>query len=100
MKIQILKNKIIVKRNNTKKIYNESTLFFKIKQELNNKGFDLIKKEIHKDGHMMGGDGVYYLRDRNWKYCFIDNDYQIRALYRDYNDVELQQVTLYKEPLK
>ena len=88
MKIEILKNKIIIKRNNDKKIYNESILYFKIKEKLNKKGFDLIKKLIHKDGHMMGGPGVYYLRDRNWNFCFIDNEYQIRSLQENYNNNE------------
>ena len=88
MKIEILKNKIIIKRNNDKKIYNESILYFKIKEKLNKRGFNLIKKLIHKDGHMMGGPRNYYLRDRKWNFCFIDYDYQIRALHENYNNNE------------
>ena len=71
MKIEILKNKIIIKRNNDKKIYNESILYFKIKEKLNKRGFNLIKKLIHKDGHMMGGPRDYYLRDRKWNFVLL-----------------------------
>ncbi len=41
----------------------ESNLFYAIKKHLNARGFDLIKKRMHKDGHMVS-DMQQYIRTR------------------------------------
>jgi len=34
----------------------------------------------------------YYLRDKKWKYCFIDNDYAIRDIEKEFGKVNLLRV--------
>lgn len=41
----------------------ESNLLYKIKQILNSQGYDLIKKRMHKDGHLVD-ECKQYLRTR------------------------------------
>jgi len=78
-------------KEKTDKIYKESLLYYKIKQELNKIGFDLIKKSPDKDGHLTSAP--YYLRDKKFKHCFFDNNHQIRDLKTYFNEngyVELE----------
>ena len=42
----------------------ESKLLYYVKKILNARGYDLIKKRIQKDGHMMGDQYQQYLRAR------------------------------------
>jgi hypothetical protein len=93
MNIQIKKNTVVVTRTNDKeKFYNESTFLYHIKNELIENGYDVIKKRMHKDGHLMGDESTQYIRDRKCKFAIYDGDYAIRLLHDDYN--ELGQVTL------
>ena len=93
MNIQIKKNTVVVTRTNDKeKFYNESTFLYHIKNQLIKDGYDVIKKRMWKDGHMMGDDTTQYIRDRKWKFAIYDGDGAIRFLHKDYN--ELGQVTL------
>ena len=93
MNIQIKKNTVVVTRTNDKeKFYNESTFLYHIKNELIENGYDVIKKRMWKDGHMMGDDTTQYIRDRNCKFAIYDGEWMIRSLYDDYN--ESGQVTL------
>jgi len=82
-------NSLIVSRGAGKKIYSESAFFHKLKLELIKVGFDVIKKEMAKDGHMVS-EGIYYVRSRNMNkpgaFMVWDGDYQIRATYTPYNE--------------
>ncbi len=69
----------------------ESNLLHHVKVSLNAQGHDLIKKRMHKDGHMVD-EFKQYLRARNTKklkpgdiYCIHDNQYNIRNSAEDYN---------------
>jgi len=42
----------------------ESRLLYHLKNLLNSMGYDLIKKRVQKDGHMMGDQYMQYLRTR------------------------------------
>lgn len=71
MKIKINNNTCkIIKESNDPKFYEimhgsgESRLLHHIKLELNKQGYDLIKKRMHKDGHLVC-DLQQYLRSRN-----------------------------------
>ncbi len=66
-----------------KKIYSESLLWYRIKQILNDAGYDVIKKCPSRDGHLTSAP--YYIRDRRWKFCLYDGYYQIRFLYEVFN---------------
>ena len=85
MKVTVEQNQISIERENSPKIYSESTLLHKIKLELIEQGHDVIKKRMWKDGHMMGDESSQYIRERNWKWCAFDNDYVLRLSYKDYN---------------
>lgn len=70
MKLQFEGSRLIVTREpQDKKFYGtyqasgESNLLYAIKQELNKKGYDLIKKRMNKDGHLVD-DCQQYLRTR------------------------------------
>jgi len=65
------------------KIYTESLVFYRIKQLLNNAGYDVIKKNPSLDGHMTSMP--YYIRDRKYKFCLYDNESDIRSLTEVYN---------------
>ena len=81
MKVTINGNRMIVDREG-KKYKTESAWWYALKKHLNEKGEDLIKKIMAKDGHMMGSDtGPYYLRDRKAKYCYYDPQYAIRFIH-------------------
>ena len=91
MKVEIIGNICKVTReSNDKKLYNESLLLHKVKLELIKQGYDVIKKRMWKDGHLMGNDNTQYIRSRNPKaadfMAIYDNTYAIKFSYEDYNN--------------
>lgn len=68
----------------------ESRLLYAIKNQLNADGWDLVKKRMHKDGHLVG-DMQQYLRTRKPignpdKDIYIYNGYwQIRGVEEGFN---------------
>jgi len=75
MKAEIKDGYIVVKREATDPKFRntgwgangnqgESRLLYHLKNLLNSMGYDLIKKCIQKDGHMMGDQYQQYLRSR------------------------------------
>lgn len=68
----------------------ESRLLYAIKNQLNNQGFDLIKKRMHKDGHLVS-EMQQYLRTRkptgnsNKDICIYNGFWQIRGAEEDFN---------------
>lgn len=72
-----------------KKIYSESTLLHQVKKELITQGYDVIKKRMWKDGHMVA-DTQQYIRTRKMKpdavnsVAIYDAHYAIRKLDEDY----------------
>jgi hypothetical protein len=93
MKTTLNGNTLIVDREG-EKFYTESAWWYALKIHLNDQGYDLIKKVMSKDGHMVGGDTYpyylrdrkkrycFYLRDRKKRYCFYDGDYCLRFVYK------------------
>jgi len=81
----------VIRTDDDPKIYKESEFWHKLKTYLNDwHSFDLIKKLMYKDGHMVD-DHQYYLRDRKWNFCIFDNYYALRCVHEPFNagDVEL-----------
>ena len=69
----------------------EHSLLFKLKKILNEAGFDLIKKRMSKDGHMVGQDATPYLRAKGHKkdsphICIYDGNSELRNSAEEYND--------------
>ncbi|KKM74878.1 hypothetical protein LCGC14_1395960 [marine sediment metagenome] len=67
----------------------ESRLLYHVKRVLNARGHDLIKRRMHKDGHLMGDDSMQYLRTRNTRAPIVlaiyDGNWQIRDAAEDFN---------------
>lgn len=68
----------------------ESTLLYHVKKELIKQGYDLIKKHMWRDGHMVA-DHCQYLRTRKptgipSKDIYVyDGDYMLRNIAEDFN---------------
>lgn len=89
-------NKIILTRvEGEKRVSDESNLYYRLRNYLRNKGEDVIKKEMSKDGHLVS-DGVYYVRSRRpgrpGSYYIYDPRYALRDAAQEFNEgkVELQ----------
>jgi hypothetical protein len=96
MKINIFKNKIVVKKEPTdKKFYTcyggwsdgESQFLYAVKQLLKKAGYDVIKKRMYKDGHLVD-DKQQYLRARNGVWCAYNDHWAINGLNEDFNNGE------------
>ena len=69
----------------------ESRLLYHVQQILKKEGHDLIKKRMHKDGHMYGDEKMQYLRTRSPKsarpHIYIyDAEWQLRNSATDFNE--------------
>lgn len=97
MKIEFKENSVLVTREDGDPAYygignaaGESKLFYAIKNKLNAEGFDLIKKRMWKDGHLVS-DIQQYIRTRkptgnSEKDIYIHNTFwAIRGAEEDYN---------------
>ena len=85
--MKTVKSKDKVKIFRTKddpKYYKETTLWHAIKKELLERGDDVIKKLMYKDGHMVD-EHEYYIRDRKWKYCYRHINFHKRFLWDKFN---------------
>jgi hypothetical protein len=98
MKVEIMDNTCVVTKEEgdprfSGKVYSagESRLLYHIKLNLNAQGYDLIKKRMYKDGHLVD-DTQQYLRTRKPsgapdKDIYIWNTYwQIRGAEVDFNE--------------
>jgi hypothetical protein len=92
MKIKINQNDIIIIREKSdKKIYKESTFFYKVKNELVKMGYDVIRKNPAKETHFAHlTDMPFYIRGRKINDntpLIYDDTYQIRFIYEDFNKI-------------
>jgi len=96
MKVTIRGGKCTVTRTRGDKKYpetmgGESTLLYHVKQYLNKRGYDLIKKRMWKDGHMFD-ERQQYLRARTWNVpkskniAIFDGEWNIRNSAKEFND--------------
>jgi len=91
MKVEVMGSCCYVKREKgDKHPKDESHLLYQVKTELNRQGYDLIKKRMQKDGHLMGIETTQYLRGRDTKakkcLAIYDGNWAIRdaaKLYRE-----------------
>jgi hypothetical protein len=76
-----------VLRDGGPKIYSESAFWHAVKRELQKQGYDVIKKLMWKDEHLVD-DTQYYVRSRKYtpdSFMLSQNDYAIRFVYDRYN---------------
>lgn len=58
-------------------ISGNTALWYEIKKQLVAQGYDVVKKLMYKDGHMVS-DTEYYVRHRKWLWAIWDGGYAIR----------------------
>jgi hypothetical protein len=65
----------------------DSVFLHRVKRELQRQGFKVLKKRMHKDGHMYGSTSTQYIRTSSKKSGFMvyDGDYAIRLAHEDFN---------------
>lgn len=80
---------IITKEKDDPKYYKETTFWHALKKELLNQGYDVIKKLMWKDGHLVDSD-LYYIRTRKIRgkdsFYIYQNDGAIRLVFEDFNN--------------
>ena len=101
-KIESMSNTIRITLNDGEKcpFKTENAFWCWLKEQINQQGVivcgyagDVVKKEMHKDGHMCGEPGVYYLRDRLSRYCIYDPHYAMRTIpesLKNFGTINLQ----------
>ena len=92
MKIKIPEKEgqvIIIREENDKKFYNESTFLYAVKKELIKQGYDVIKKLMYKDGNLVDDDR-HYIRSRNLNqdkpFAIYNNNDFIQDSFVDFNN--------------
>jgi len=85
----------MIRENKDKRIYSDSALFVLLRNELNRRGYDVIKKLAWKDGNLVSVD-QYWVRTRNFSqknpnaFAIHWNHHAIRPAYQDYNRGEVE----------
>ena len=97
MKVLVQDTIIKVQKEDTdKKFYNESAFLHALKKELILQGYDVIKKRMWKDGHLVD-DTQQYIRVRDFSWCVYNDHYAISDLSDDfekYGNVVLEKIRL------
>jgi hypothetical protein len=87
VELDIEKRKLrVTKEKGDMRIINESHLMYRILQSLKSQGYDVIKKRMWKDGHMVS-DSIQYIRTRKPKpydFAIWDDQYAIRDSAKGY----------------
>lgn len=94
MEIVIEECRVIV--TGSEQFRTESSFWYALKNKLKAMGYDVIKKLMVKDAHLVS-ENVYYIRERKWQWCIWDGEYAIRSLNEYFN--ETGSVVLSKESL-
>ena len=96
MKLTFKDNFLVIKREKSDpKFYGiayakgESRFLYHVKQKLNELGFDVIKKRMCKDGHLVD-DLQQYLRGRKWRkdnktICIYNDNFAVRSAETEFN---------------
>src|SRR3989344_4867243 len=74
----------VVREPGDKRIKNGSALFHQVRLALLERGFDVIKKEPAKDGHLTSMP--YYVRERSGVFSVSDGNYAIRDAAQQYRE--------------
>jgi hypothetical protein len=85
MKVEVNKYDVTVTREEgDKRVKNESQLLHLVKVEMLKQGFNVIKKRMWKDGHLVD-DEQQYIRTRGWRFCVYNAHYAITDAAKAYN---------------
>ena len=73
-------------REKGERFRNSSQVFFQLRNLMRGAGYDVVKRNMEQDGHLMGDRHTYYVRDRRGRFAVYDGDYAIRDTARDLNE--------------
>ena len=97
MTVELQTSTAIVRRSDSRKIYSESAFWHAVKRELQKQGYDVIKKLMWKDGHLVD-DNQYYVRTRKVNkpesFMVYQTDFAIRFAYEDYNTLGMTRLSV------
>jgi len=66
----------------------ESTLLYHIKKELIEQGYDVIKKRMWKDGHLVS-EKQQYVRNKKYTFAIYNGAYAVYDLGEYFNKIEV-----------
>lgn len=62
----------------------ESLFWYHLRCKLLEMGYDVVKRRMYKDGHMVL-DSLFYVRDRKHRWCLYDNLSAVRFMSQDFD---------------
>lgn len=74
----------VVVTSQGERVKTASQLLYRIRRELQKQGYDVIKKRMWKDGHMVS-DSEHYLRERKWRFVIWHPNYMVENLAGEFN---------------
>jgi hypothetical protein len=85
MKVTLNQHNLVIERENSPKVYKDSTLMTWVKRELQRQGHDVITKDLSKEDGNLLSDGCYGITARNRDFQAYYPNYCINNAYEDYN---------------
>ena len=81
---------VVEEQEGDPKFYKETAFFHALKKSLIELGYDVIKKRMWKDGHLVD-DLQFYIRTRKKKpdrdsFCIYQSDFMIRQIFEPWNE--------------
>jgi hypothetical protein len=96
MKVLVSDTIIKIQKEDNEKFYSESAFLYALKKNLIDMGYDVIKKRMWKDGHLVD-DTQQYIRTRDSSWCCYNSHYAVYGLHEElerYGNVVLEKVEL------
>lgn len=78
---------LVVWRNGDQKLYSETRFYNKLSHVLNACGFDMIRKQMWKDGCLVS-PGQYYTVDRKRRFAWFQKAWGTYDICKDYYNVD------------
>ncbi len=85
MRVEFKEYSIVVMREDSPKVYKNSTLMTWIKRELQKQGYDVIMKDLSKEPGNLLSTPCYGIIARDRTYQIYDSNYCIKNSYSEYN---------------
>lgn len=77
----------VIKEKEDPRFYNEGRFLYSVQQELKEQGYDVVKKLMHKDGHLVS-ESQHYLRQRDWEWMIWNPYYSVYGAHEKFNEFE------------
>jgi hypothetical protein len=82
----------VTKEKEDPRFYSESHFLYFVQQELKKQGYNVVKKLMHKDGHLVS-ETQHYIRQTNYEWAIWNPYYTIYGAHDKFNEfgeVELE----------